>query len=306
MSNSTLIVMAAGIGSRYGGLKQIEPIGPNGENTIEYSVYDALQAGFEKVVFVINREIEKPFRDLVGKRIEKQCNTIYVFQELDDLPAGHQLPSGRVKPWGTAHAVLSCKNVIDSLFAVINADDYYGPSSYFNLLSYMQHVPAPANHYCMVGYGLENTLTEHGYVSRGICRVNPDGYLIEVQERTRVEKSANIVQYSNDDGKSWSRIAPESIASMNFWGFQADLFAELEISFSQFLENPEINLEIDEYFLPAVVQKLIQEKKAVVKVLPTREKWFGVTYQEDKSKAQRKIMELIRRRVYPDPLWRLQ
>lgn len=304
MSEYTLVIMAAGIGSRFGGLKQIEPVGLNGENTIEYSLYDALRAGFGKVVFVIDREIEEPFRQMVGKKIEGQCETIYVLQDLNDLPSGYLPPPNRLKPWGTAHAVFSCRNVIDSPFAVINADDYYGPSSFQNLLTYMKSVTGSANQYCMVGYDIENTLTAHGLVSRGICKVDSDGYLLNIKERTHIKRFLNLVKYTNDGGKSWIGIVHGSIASMNIWGFQTNIFAELEQGLYQFLNDPKIDLEEAEYFLPTVVQKLIKGKKAMVKVLSTRDRWFGVTYQEDKSNAQREIKKLIQRRVYPNPLWR--
>ena len=306
MSEYALVIMAAGIGSRFGGLKQIEPVGPNGENTIEYALYDALQAGFGKVVFVINREIEEKFRQTVGKKIEEQCETIYVFQEIDDLPAGFFPPSNRTKPWGTAHAVFCCRKVIDSPFAVINADDYYGPSSYQSLLTHLKSVDGSVNQYCMVGYNIENTLTIHGHVSRGICEVDLDGFLININERTHIKRFTNLVKYTIDDGKSWNEIAHGSITSMNFWGFQTSIFSELEQSLSRFLENPIGDLEQAEYFLPSVIQELIKRNKATVKVLTTQEKWFGVTYQEDKLNAQREIRKLIQRRVYPSPLWRTQ
>lgn len=228
MAEYTLIIMAAGTGSRFGGLKQIEPVGPHGENTIEYSIFDALRAGFGKIVFVITKKIEEQFRNRIGKIIEKECETIYVFQDLDALPSGYQPSSNRGKPWGTAHAVLSCRHVIKSPFAVINADDFYGPSSYRNLLTFMEGISKPANQHCMVGYNLENTLSDQGHVSRGLCKVDSDGFLKNIQELTHIKRSSNLVKYSNDGGHSWIRIAGGSIVSMNFWGFQANIFTELE------------------------------------------------------------------------------
>jgi Nucleotidyl transferase len=304
MPGPTLIVLAAGIGSRYGGLKQLDGVGPHGELIIDYSVYDALQAGFGRVVFVINQAIEAAFRDRVGKKIENHCETVYVRQSLDDVPAGFQVPPNRHKPWGTAHAALSCKDVVHSPFAVINADDLYGRSAYQALHDYLAGARDRAGvyDYCMVGYLLENTLTEHGHVARGVCVVDRDGFLVEVRERTRIRMAGDGAQYS-EDGEHWVDIPKGSIASLNTWGFTPSFFAELEVRFAQFLARNRDTIEKAEYFLPNVVGELIKEQKARVRVLPTNERWFGVTYQQDKPRVKQAIKALIRRGVYPENLW---
>ena len=218
MAELALVIMAAGIGSRFGGLKQIAPIGPNGENTIDYSIFDALRAGFNKVIFVINKDFEGEFRQKVGRRIENQCETIYIYQKLDDLPAGVKLPPTRLKPWGTAQAILCCKDVIKAPFAVINADDYYGPSAYRKLISYLQKLKDIPETYCMMGYVLENTLTSHGPVARGICEMSSDGFLTSIQERTKIQKVANLVKYYSDT-ENWIDIAADLSHIYEFLGF---------------------------------------------------------------------------------------
>jgi choline kinase len=304
MLKPALIVMAAGIGSRYGGLKQMDPIGPHGEIIIDYSVYDALNVGFGKVIFVIKEDFEEAFRERVGKAIEEQCETAYVFQRIEDIPQGFHVPPNRQKPWGTGHATLVCKNVVHSSFAVINADDFYGRSSFQVLCDYLKSAQdhACVYDYCMIGYALENTLTEHGYVARGVCTVNQDGYLVEIHERTRVEKWGDSVRYT-EDGEDWIEMPKGSIVSMNMWGFTPSLFSELEVRFSQFLRKNSDSIEKAEFFLPDVVDDLIKEKKASAKVLPTDERWFGVTYQQDKPRVKQAIRDLIRRGVYPENLW---
>ena len=306
MTKPTLIIMAAGVGSRYGGLKQIDPIGPNGEIIIDYSVYDALRAGFGKVVFVIKKDIEETFREKVGRAIEKQCETSYVFQRLDDVPAGFAVPPDRKKPWGTAHATLSCKNVVDSPFAVLNADDFYGRSSFQILCDYLNGAQDrdTVYDYCMVGYRLENTLTEHGYVARGVCSVDQEGYLEEIHERTHIEKFGAGAKYT-EDGAHWIELPQGSIVSMNMWGFTLSLFSELEAQFPLFLRqnSDAVGAVKAEYFLPEAVGALIKQRKAAVKVLPTSEKWLGVTYQQDKPTVKQAIRDLIRRGIYPENLW---
>ncbi len=303
-SELTLVVMAAGIGSRYGGLKQLDPIGPYGEVIIDYSVYDALRAGFGKVVFVINPDMEEAFRARVGKTIESHCDAAYVLQRLEDVPAGFRVPPERQKPWGTAHAVLSCRGVVDSSFAVINADDFYGHTSFQILGNYLGSASDHDGiyHYSMVGYVLENTLTEYGPVSRGVCTVDADGYLVAVHERTRVERSGGIVRYLEND-RHWAEIAPESIVSMNMWGFTPSLFPELWARFEAFLRANRDDLRKAEYFLPHVVRDLIHEGKARVRVLPTPERWFGMTFPQDRIAAKQAIADLIERGVYPKRLW---
>ncbi len=306
MADSTLVVMAAGIGHRYGGLKQIEPIGPHGELIIDYSIYDAINAGFGKVVFIINKNIEEVFREKVGKNIEKRCETAYVFQELENVPDGFEMPPDRQKPWGTAHATLSCKNVVDSPFAVINADDFYGRSSFQTLYDYLKRAEDRESvyDYCMVGYVLANTLTEHGHVARGVCSVDRDGFLMKVKERTRIEMFGELVKYTEDD-ENWVEIASESVVSMNMWGFTPSVFLELETRFPDFLQqnNRNGNIQKAEYFLPDVVGELLKERKANVKVLSSGERWFGVTYKQDMPKGQQTVLDLINRGVYPENLW---
>lgn len=304
MPKPTLVVLAAGIGRRYGGLKQIEPLGPNGEIIIDYSIYDALNAGFGKVVFVIKQDIEEALRERVGKTIEKRCETAYVFQRIGDVPEGFEAPPDRQKPWGTAHATLSCRNVVHSPFAVINADDFYGRSSYQTLCDYLKNAQDRGGvyDYSMVGYVLENTLTEHGHVARGVCTVDQDGFLVEIHERTRIEKFGEISKYT-EGGEHWVEIPKGSIVSMNMWGVTPSLFSELEARFPRFLQKNSDNIQKAEYFLPDVVDDLLKETRATVKVLSTNERWYGVTYQQDKPRVKEAIRDLIRRGVYPEDLW---
>ena len=304
MPNLALVVMAAGTGSRYGGLKQIEPIGPHGEIILDYSVYDALIAGFDKVVFIIREDIADLFRDRVGRPIEKHADTTYVFQRLGDVPEGVVIPPGRKKPWGTGHAILSCREVVGSPFAVINADDFYGRSSYQSLSDFLKRARDQAGVYdlCMVGFVLENTLTEHGHVSRGICTVDEEGFLKGVSERTRIERAGGIVRYAGDD-QSWVEIWGDSIVSLNMWGFTPGMLYELEAGFLRFLEEHVDNLLAAEYFLPDLVAGLLREKRASVKVLPTTERWLGVTYRKDVPRVKQAIRDAIRRGIYPENLW---
>lgn len=304
MNRPTLVVMAAGMGSRYGGLKQIDPVGPNGEIIIDYSIYDALKAGFDKVVFVIKKENEEIFRGKVGKRIEKVVSTDYAYQSIDDVPAGFDVPDSRVKPWGTAHAVMSCRNIVHTPFAVINADDFYGASTFQSLHDYLLHAQdsGEAYDYCMVGFILENTLTEHGHVARGVCMIDEQGYLQEINERTKIKKFGNVTKYSEDD-EHWIEIPKGSIVSMNTWGFTPSILKEIEERFPAFLTSAKENISSAEYFLPSVVDSLISEQKARVKVIESREKWYGVTYREDKPAIKKAIKRLVEQGVYPDVLF---
>lgn len=281
--NITLVVMAAGMGSRFGGLKQLEPIGENGEALLDYSVYDAVKAGFNKVVFVIKHAIEKEFKELVGSRIEKKVRVEYVFQENDKLPNGFTCPNDRVKPWGTAHAILCCKEVVKEPFAVINADDYYGKSAFVKIAEFLK---SGTDNYCMVGFRLKNTLTENGYVARGVCETE-NGILKTVTERTKIVDC----KYTEDDGKSWTALNPDSIVSMNLWGFQPDIFSHIESGFVDFL-NKNINIPKSEYYLPSVVSGLIESGEKQVKVLVAEDKWYGVTYKEDKKDVVAAIKEM--------------
>ncbi len=299
-----LVVMAAGVGSRYGGLKQIEPIGPGGEIILDYSIYDARQAGFGKIIFVISEAIERAFQERIDRTIAKFCETAYVYQELNDLPGDFDVPRGRQKPWGTAHAVLSCKNLINRPFAVINADDFYGQTAFQALGKYLQGAKDRKNRYnfCMVGYDLRNTLTEYGHVARGVCSVDQDGYLITIRERTQIKKFNGNVKYT-ENGETWIDIPGDSLVSMNMWGFTPVMLTELGERFAQFIAENHGNLSTAEYFLPDVVNQLLVEKKAAVQVLRTQEKWFGVTYQGDKIRVKNAVQELILQGIYPKKLW---
>jgi len=298
-----LVVMAAGMGSRYGGLKQMEPVGPHGEFIIDYSVYDAVRAGFKKIVFVIRRDFEESFRKTIGRRVERRVEVGYVFQSLEDLPAGHGIPPGRVKPWGTGHAVLRCRPAVDSPFAVINADDYYGPSSFRALRDFLD--PAgeerEGGQYCMVGYRLENTLTESGPVARGICSVDPDGWLREIHERTKIQRFGADIRYT-EDGTTWVSIPAGSTVSMNAWGFTPDIFGELEEGFIRFLHAGSGASARDEYLLPSAIGEMVSSGKARVKVLISREKWYGMTYPEDRTTVKRAIADMTAQGRYPDGL----
>lgn len=303
MVDTVLIVMAAGIGSRYGGLKQIDPVGPSGEKIVDYSVYDAGRAGIGKVVFVIRRDMEDDFRESIGRRIEGRIDTAYVHQELEPLPEGFTVPEGRIKPWGTAHAIAVCRDAVRTPFAVINADDFYGPTAFQVLADFLTKTEdrKGGREHCLVGYLLGNTLSEHGHVSRGVCETTADGYLRGIHERARVQKRGDTVQYT-DDGKTWFDLAADSIVSMNMWGFAPSFFGDLETGFVEFLKNRGSDPKA-EYFLPERVGDLVTSGRARVRILRTEEKWFGITYKEDKPLVERAVRELVRRGVYPPFLW---
>jgi UTP-glucose-1-phosphate uridylyltransferase len=304
MNKPTLVIMAAGLGSRYGGLKQMDPVGPNGELILDYSIYDALQVGFEKVVFVIKESIEADFKVKIGHKIEGQCEVAYVLQDVSQVPPGFQVPTNRVKPWGTGHAVLTCKPVVDNPLAVINADDFYGRDSFQvlqNFLAAAQNQNGVYS-YAMVGFKIENTLTDHGHVARGVCEVDTNGDLRHIKERTHIEKSINGARFTEDDGASWTKIPAGSFVSLNTWGFTPSIFDELERAFPIFLQTNQ-NLEKAEFFLPDIVGDLLKTGTARVKVLPTEERWVGVTYQADKPVVEQYIAGLIHSGLYPDKLW---
>jgi len=303
MASGQLVVMAAGIGSRYGGLKQIDPVGPSGEIIIDYALYDAIEAGFQKVIFVINKDIEQAFRAKIGNAVERKVEVAYAFQELNALPPGFDVPPGREKPWGTAHAVLCASSKVDGPFAAINADDYYGRDAFQKLSEYLDLADdtSEAYDYCMVGYVLNNTLTEHGHVARGVCTVSAEGYLETVVERTKIRKFGDLVKYTEDD-ENWVEIDPASTVSMNMWGFTQSFMDELEARFPEFLRKNTANLKA-EYFVPTAVNDLVSRGKATVKVLPTDERWFGVTYRQDKDKVVEAISQKIAEGVYPRRLW---
>lgn len=306
MNKPVLVVMAAGMGSRYGGLKQIDPVGGNGQLIIDYSIFDARRAGFETVVFIIKHEIEDSFKEAIGNRLSSVMNVKYAFQQLDILPQGYAVPEGRTKPWGTSHAILSAKNVIDGPFAVINADDYYGPEAFQIIYDYLSKNTDQDGvyEYAMVGYMLENTVTEHGSVARGVCVKNAEGYLDSVTERTRIEKTTTGARFTEDDGKSWENLPGDTVVSMNLWGFTHSFLGETEARFAAFLDGAlKTNPLKSEYFLPSVVSQLIAEGKAQVKVLESRDKWYGVTYQEDKPVVVAAIAAKTAEGTYPDNLW---
>jgi len=286
-----LVVMAAGMGSRFQGLKQIEPVGPNGEILLDFSVYDAKRAGFDKVVFEIKKEIEKDFKEVVGKRIEKMIDVEYVYQDVNDVPEGVQIPAERSKPWGTAHAVLTAKNVVDTPFAVINADDYYGISAYQKIYDC---ITKDETEICMVGFKLFNTLTENGTVSRGVCRVE-DGVLKNITEYTKINGKC---QYTEDDGASWNDLNKETVVSMNMWGFKPSIFKVMEDGLVRFFEDNKQNLLKAEYYLPSVVDYMINNKNTPVQVMTTDDKWYGMTYKEDKEQVTEAIGALIEKGLY--------
>ena len=295
--------MAAGIGRRYGGLKQIDPVGPSGEIVIDYSIHDALRAGFGKVVFVIREEIEEAFRETIGRNVEDRVETEYVFQRLDALPEGFEAPPGREKPWGTAHAVLCAAGAVTAPFAAINADDFYGRGAFESLSGYLSDARDDSGVYdfCMVGYVLENTLTDYGHVARGVCAVDNDGQLENIVERTKIKRFDGAVRFTEDD-ENWTDIDPRATVSMNMWGFTPGLMDELETRFRRFLEEFG-NDPKKEFFLPTVVNELIEEGKARVKVLDCPERWYGVTYREDREPLTAMIAERVASGVYPEKLW---
>ena len=307
MNKPVLVIMAAGMGSRYGGLKQLDPVGSHGQLIIDYSIFDARRAGFETVVFVIKPEIEADFKEAIGDRVSKVMDVKYAYQLKEDLPEGYSVPAGRTKPWGTAHAALAARNIVDGPFAVINADDYYGPEAYQEIYNYLStHQDGDMYEYVMVGYLLKNTVTENGTVARGVCEETADHFLTQVTERTKIEKG-EPPRYTEDDGATWTDLSADTIVSMNMWGFTRSFLDEALARFPAFLdktlaENPEKG----EYFLPTVVSQLIDEGKARVKVLRSEDKWYGVTYREDKPTVVAAISEKTAAGLYPDRLWEVK
>ena len=306
MKKPVLVVMAAGMGSRYGGLKQVDPVGNHNQLIIDYSIYDARRAGFETVVFVIKHEIEDTFKAAIGDRLSKVINVKYAYQQLDDLPEGYSVPEERVKPWGTAHAILAARKVVDGPFAVVNADDYYGPEGFKKIYDYLESHPDQPGCYefAMVGYLLGNTVTETGHVARGICEEDSENYLTRVTERTRIEKDGADARFTEDDGATWTHLSGNTIVSMNLWGFTESFLKEAEARFPAFLDKALAENPLKgEYFLPSVVTQLLEEKKARVKVLRSTDKWYGVTYREDKPVVVNAIAEMTANGLYPDKLW---
>ena len=298
MTSPTLLVMAAGMGSRYGGLKQIEPVGPGGETIIDYSIYDALRAGFGKLVFIIRKDIEEPFKQTVGARFEKQAPVEYVFQALEDIPSDFQVPAGRTKPWGTTQAVLMAEKAIKEPFAVINADDFYGAEGYRELAKHLQSGTAD---YSMVGFILRNTLSDFGSVARGVCRVDESGYLKNVVELTAIERDGTHAVNKDSEGVETKLTGDEQV-SMNMWGFTPRIFGQLQERFRAFLQQNGTTMKA-ECYVPSAVNELVQAGQARVKVLRTSDSWFGVTYREDHPRVVESINRLVRDGVYPERLW---
>lgn len=304
-----LVVMAAGMGSRYGGLKQIDPVGSHGEAILDYSLYDAHEAGFETAVIIIKKAIEKDFMDTVGARL-KGCpmEIRYAYQEIEKgIPAGFAIPKERTKPWGTSHAVLCAKNEIgDAPFAVINSDDYYGKSAFRAIYDYLCHArDAEKYDYCMVGYLLGNTVTDNGSVARGVCQRDEENHLSAIVERTRIEKYEGGIHFTEDGGETWSDLAPDTPVSMNMWGYTPSFLKEIEARFPYFLENDVAgNPAKAEFFLPMTVSALLKEDKATVAVLRSEDKWYGVTYAADKPQVVAALAEMTRKGRYPDGLWK--
>ncbi len=304
MKKTTLVIMAAGIGSRFGGgIKQLEPVGPSGEIIMDYSVYDAMEAGFDKVVFIIRKDLEKDFREVIGNRMEQIIETDYVFQELDALPAGFSKPEGRTKPWGTGQAVLCCKELVQEPFAVLNADDYYGKEAFVKVHDFLaeEHPKSGRLEFCMAGFQLGNTLSENGGVTRGICSVDRQRHLTKVTETRNIVKTRDGAGIRMEDG-AMKAVPANCPVSMNMWGFTPELFPILETGFAEFLGGLEDKTK-GEYLLPDIVDGLIQLGQANVTVLESHDKWFGVTYKEDKLSVVRSFRELIAAGIYKEKLF---
>ena len=302
MKKPVLVIMAAGMGSRYGGLKQMDPVGGHGQVILDYSIYDARWAGFETVIFVIKDEIEADFKERVGSRIEGSMDVRYAFQRMDGLPEGYSIPEGRVKPWGTAQAALAAQPFIDGPFAIINADDYYGRSAFQVIYDYLSGNPG-RDEYAMVAYRLENTVTDHGHVARGVCQVGADGLLTGIVERTRIEKGPPL-RFTEDGGQTWTQLPQDTMVSMNFWGFTPSLLDQARAQFPDFLDKALASNPLKaEYLLPTLVGRLIQQGRATVRALSSGDKWYGVTYQEDKPTVTAAIARMTAEGLYPRSLW---
>ena len=302
----TLIIMAAGMGSRFGGLKQIEPITKEGEIIMDFSLYDAMLAGFKRAVFIIKEEMEEDFRRLIDERAGKHMEVHYAFQKVEDIPEGYEVPEGREKPWGTGHAVLAARNLIDGPFAVINADDYYGHEGFQKIYDFLAGTEDDDKYrYCMVGYMLSKTITENGHVSRGVCDIDEKGFMKKVTERTKIKRVNGVISYTEDDEKTWIPLREDDTVSMNFWGFSKSLMDEMEKEFPSFLEDALKNNPIKgEYYLPFAADRLVQEGRATVKILKTKDQWYGVTYKEDKESVVAAIQSMKDKGLYPEKLWR--
>lgn len=304
MKNPSLVIMAAGIGSRFGGLKQLAPVGLSGEPILEFSLYDALEAGFKKVVFIIKEELDKDFKALIGSSLDGLAEVHYVYQEQDKIPAGYQVPEGRLKPWGTGHAILCAKPVIDQPFAVINADDYYGKNAFKVIYDQLlKQKDDEKQRFSMVGYQVEKTLTDKGHVTRGVCQTE-DGYLKSIEERHQIQVRDDKIQYTLDEGETWQDIERGTLVSMNLWGFSPSFLEELESRFPRFLDQALAEDPLKgEFLLPLVVDELITEGKATVEVLNSKDQWFGVTYKEDLAKVQAALQAMQKQGLYPEKIF---
>ncbi len=303
MKEPILVIMAAGMGSRYGGLKQMEPVGGNGELIIDYSLYDAMKAGFQRAVFIIREENEALFKSMIGDRIAKRMEVSYVFQSLDRLPAGYSVPEGRKKPWGTAHAVLCAREAVDAPFAVLNADDFYGRDALLRAYGFLKAMETGGGPCAMVGYALQNTLSDKGSVSRGICRVDGEGHLLSIDERTHIIKTVDGPLYT-EDGQTYHRLSGDAVASMNLFAFHPDIFLELEQEFREFLTDALPGNPLSaEFYLPVVAGNLPKRNIAKVRVLPSGGQWYGVTYREDRETVTAALRRMAETGEYPAPLW---
>lgn len=298
-----LLVLAAGMGSRYGGLKQIDPLGPHGEILMDYSLYDAKRAGFKRVCFIIKEENREAFDQVIGERIAQHFEVSYAYQSLQDLPAGYKLDPERSKPLGTAHAVWAARSIIDAPFCVLNADDYYGPTAFKLVYDYLMHEVQPKE-YAMISYILDKTLSDHGHVARGVCAFNADGYLEEIVERTKIKRLVHGAAYTEDDGATWVQVDPESPVSMNFWGFHEDLMQLIDARFPRFLQEqlPKNPLKA-EYLLPTLIGDLVRDGEVRVRKIESRDQWFGVTYREDRDYVVEALRRKIEEGLYPEKLW---
>ena len=302
MNQPTLVIMAAGMGSRFGGPKQITPVDPQGHIIIDFSLYDAWRAGFRRVVFIISRRMEEDFKECIGQRMEKYFDVSYVLQDLDNLPEGYSVPEGRTKPWGTGHAIACCKGVVDGPFAVINADDFYGPTAFTTIYNFLANLEDESS-YAMVGYRLRNTVTENGSVARGVCEVE-NGKLTGITERTKIYKRGEDAAYTEDE-KTFVDLKGDTLVSMNLWGFSAHMLDELWKRFPAFLDkNVPVNPLKCEFFLPFVVNEQIEDGSAHVSVLPCEETWYGVTYREDLESVCAAIADMKKRGIYEEELWK--
>jgi len=304
MKEPVLIVMAAGMGSRYGGLKQMDPVGSAGELIIDFSLYDAVMAGFKKVIFIIKKEMEEDFRALIDDRAGRFIEVDYAFQDINDLPPGYSVPEDRVKPWGTSHAVLTCRDKVEGPFAVINADDYYGAGAFHSMYEFLvQAEDGDRYSYSMVGYLLENTLTEHGHVARGVCERTADGYLAGITERSKIMWRDEKIQFTENEN-DWEIVPEGTTVSMNFWGFTPSMMKEIEERFPDFLDKALVENPLKgEFLLPLTVDLLLKEDKAKVKILPSTDRWFGVTYKEDRESVVNALQSMKDKGLYPEKLW---